>query len=273
MGRKCFKCKYERVASDSVPDYECPKCGAIYAKVEAAMKKKTSNLHLSDGEKRKVREASMALEKKKDKIKKEKPEKENNKLTKCEICGKEVSKTAKTCPYCGEENPVSINLVSNKSPGIFSIVVVIFFVLWIVGKFSGTDDDSSASKSNSRVSNTEIATLFTAVPPSAESLTGSQKNAVRSAKQYLSMQGFSQEGLIQQLSSDYGDGYKADDAIIAVGSLNVDWNKEAVKSAKLYLSMQGFSCKGLIEQLSSSAGDKYTVTQATFGARKAGACQ
>jgi predicted RNA-binding Zn-ribbon protein involved in translation (DUF1610 family) len=155
MGRKCLKCKYERVASDSVPEYECPKCGAIYAKVEAAMKKKAGNLHLSDGDKIKVREASTALEKKKDKIKKEKPEKENNKLTKCRTCGKEISKTAKTCPHCGEENPVSANLVSNESPGIFSIVVAIFFVLWIVGKFSGTDDDSSASESNSRVSDTE----------------------------------------------------------------------------------------------------------------------
>jgi hypothetical protein len=37
--------------------------------------------------------------------------------------------------------------------------------------------------------------------------------------------------------------------------------------------MQGFSCKGLIQQLSSSYGDKYTVSQATYGAKQAGACQ
>ena len=68
-----------------------------------------------------------------------------------------------------------------------------------------------------------IVTLFAAAPSWAESLTGPQNNAVRSAKQYL--------------------------------------------------SMQGFSCKGLIQQLSSSAGDKYTVSQATYGAQQAGACQ
>ncbi|GLS05961.1 hypothetical protein GCM10007860_31250 [Chitiniphilus shinanonensis] len=117
-----------------------------------------------------------------------------------------------------------------------------------------------------------IATLFAAVPTWAESLTGPQKNAVRSAKQYLSMQGFSRDGLIQQLSSDFGDGYKVADATVAVDSLNIDWNKEAVRSAKQYLSMQGFSCKGLIQQLSSSAGDRYTVSQATYGAQKSGAC-
>jgi len=118
-----------------------------------------------------------------------------------------------------------------------------------------------------------IATLFITAPTWAQSLTGPQKNAVRSAKQYLSMQGFSRDGLIQQLSSDYGDGYKIADATVAVGSLNIDWNKQAARSAKQYLDMQGFSCKGLIQQLSSNSGDKYTVSQATYGARQAGACE
>lgn len=106
----------------------------------------------------------------------------------------------------------------------------------------------------------------------AELLTGPQKNAVRSAKQYLSISGFSRDGLIQQLSSDAGDGYELTDATLAVDSLNVDWAKQAERSAREYLSMMGFSCKGLIDQLSSSAGDKYTVSQATSGARQAGAC-
>lgn len=118
-----------------------------------------------------------------------------------------------------------------------------------------------------------IATLVFAVPTWADSLTTPQKNAVRSAKQYISMAGFSRDGLIQQLSSDYGDGYKVTDATVAVDSLNIDWNMQAVRSAKQYLDMQGFSCKGLIQQLSSSAGDKYTVGQATYGAQQAGACE
>lgn len=106
----------------------------------------------------------------------------------------------------------------------------------------------------------------------AETPTGPQGNAVRSAKQYLSFKGFSRDGLIEQLSSDAGDGYELSDSTIAVDSLNADWNNEAVRSAKQYLSMMGFSCDGLIEQLSSSAGDKFTISQATYGAQQAGAC-
>jgi hypothetical protein len=114
--------------------------------------------------------------------------------------------------------------------------------------------------------------FFASAPTWAGDLTGAQNNAVRSAKQYLGMTGFSREGLIQQLSSDAGDGYEIVDATVAVDSLNIDWDQEAVKSAKQYLGMTGFSCKGLIQQLSSSAGDKYTLSQATYGAKQAGAC-
>lgn len=117
-----------------------------------------------------------------------------------------------------------------------------------------------------------IAFSLLATSVHAQSLTGPQKNAVRSAKQYLEISGFSRAGLIEQLSSDAGEGYKVADATVAVDSLNVDWKRQAERSAKGYLDMTGFSCKGLIQQLSSSAGDRYTKEQATHGAKAAGAC-
>ena len=125
-----------------------------------------------------------------------------------------------------------------------------------------------ADKSGAVASSTATETA----PEATTRLTSSQKNAVRSATQYLRMSGFSREGLIDQLSSSSGEGYDLADATAAVDSLDVDWNENAVKSAKQYLRMSGFSCKGLIDQLSSSAGEKFTVSQATFGAQQAGAC-
>lgn len=121
------------------------------------------------------------------------------------------------------------------------------------------------------------ATFAASLPPTAEnndapSMTGPQRNAVRSAKRYLDFKGFSRKGLIKQLSSDAGDGYAIEDATVAVDSLNVDWNEQAARSAESYLQMMGFSCSRLIEQLSSGAGDGFTVDQATFGATQAGAC-
>ena len=103
-------------------------------------------------------------------------------------------------------------------------------------------------------------------------LTIAQRNAVRSANSYLQLSGFSRRGLIEQLSSDFGDGYNVGDATVAVDSLSVDWNAQAARSAAAYLQISGFSCRGLIQQLSSDAGDSYTVEQATYGATQAGIC-
>ncbi|MBA2953750.1 hypothetical protein GON03_05430 [Nocardioides sp. MAH-18] len=101
-------------------------------------------------------------------------------------------------------------------------------------------------------------------------MTASQENAIKSAESYLDMSGFSRQGLIDQLSSQYGDDYPRADAIFAVNHLDVDWNAEAVESAESYLDMSGFSRQGLIDQLSSQYGDQYTVAQATYAANKVG---
>ena len=118
-----------------------------------------------------------------------------------------------------------------------------------------------------------IILLITSAPIMAEALSGPQKNAVRSAENYLRSKSFSRSGLIEQLSSEYGDSYRASDATLAVDSLGVDWNKQAVRAAKEYLNFSGFSCKGLIEQLSASTGDGYTQSQAKYGAQRSSACE
>ncbi|WP_347461043.1 Ltp family lipoprotein [Acinetobacter sp. ANC 7454] len=159
---------------------------------------------------------------------------------------------------------------------ILKWVAIIFIVLLVIGLVFG--DESPEQASTTPIAETESNIETESMPshqvsnPEAPNLTGPQKNAIRSAKQYLSFTAFSREGLIQQLSSSYGDGYDVADATVAVDSLDVNWNEQAVKAAKQYLELSGFSCNGLIEQLSSSAGDKYTVDQAKYGAQQAGAC-
>jgi colicin import membrane protein len=57
----------------------------------------------------------------------------------------------------------------------------------------------------------------------------SQKNAVRKAKEYLSVMAFSKEGLIKQLEFE---GFSNEDATYAVNQIDVDWKEQAVKKAK-----------------------------------------
>jgi hypothetical protein len=84
------------------------------------------------------------------------------------------------------------------------------------------------------------------------------------------MSGFSRAGLIQQLSSKAGEGFKRADAVFAVNHIKVDWNKEAVESVKSYLEMSGFSRASLVQQLSSKAGEQFTLAQATYAANRVG---
>jgi hypothetical protein len=100
--------------------------------------------------------------------------------------------------------------------------------------------------------------------PAEPEMTSGQENAVESAESYLEYSGFSREGLIQQLSSDAGEGFAKADATFAVNHVDVNWNEEAVESAQDYLDYSSFSSDGLIEQLSSSAGEGFTLAQAQY---------
>lgn len=105
----------------------------------------------------------------------------------------------------------------------------------------------------------------------AASITVAQENAIKSAQSYLSMgTGFSRAGLIDQLSSKAGEGFKKADAVFAVDHIKVDWNQQALQSAKTYMQMGGFSRASLIEQLTSKAGEQYTLAQATYAVNHLG---
>lgn len=212
-------------------------------------------------------------------------------LINCSDCKNPMSDSAPSCPSCGKPNPSapaqpkSVSLLLGAGillvPLVFSwftlrkghstLARVIAFTwlavsIALVGQYETSDHRTATTPKQTALP------IKSDGPTHQDGLTAPQRNAARAARQYLSMQGFSRDGLIHQLSSSYGDKYQEADAAAAVDSLNIDWNEQAVRSAKQYLSMQGFSCDGLIEQLSSSAGDKYSVAQATHGARQAGAC-
>lgn len=127
---------------------------------------------------------------------------------------------------------------------------------------STSDNSSSQGSGNSSTSSKEPAAK------KEPEMTSGQKNALRSAKDYLDMSAFSKKGLIQQLSSSAGEGYSKADATYAANHAGADWKAEAVEAAKNYLEMSGFSKSSLMEQLTSSSGDGYTEAQARYAVSK-----
>jgi hypothetical protein len=102
--------------------------------------------------------------------------------------------------------------------------------------------------------------------------TVSQQQALTAAQSYLDLgSGFSRAGLIDQLSSQYGNKFSVADATWAADHSGADWNAQAVMAAKGYMNLgSGFSRAGLIDQLTSPYGNKFTYAQATYAANQVG---
>ena len=135
-------------------------------------------------------------------------------------------------------------------------LIIVILVIGFGSSASNSKKDSSSSKSNTeKKADTNVSPEY--------------KNAYAKAKSYMSLKGFSKDGLYDQLTSDAGDGFKPDAAKYAVNKFsNEDYKEAAVKSAKTYSKDMNMSANGVYEQLTSSAGEKFTPEQAKYAVDK-----
>ena len=68
------------------------------------------------------------------------------KLVQCKDCGKEVSKSAKTCPHCGAKDPYEGSAGWGCLAVIF-LLVLLYFILWGLG--GDTEAQEAKMKSDS----------------------------------------------------------------------------------------------------------------------------
>lgn len=90
------------------------------------------------------------------------------------------------------------------------------------------------------------------------------RNALRSAQNYVDIMAFSEKGLFEQLTSEYGDQYPEDAAQYAIENVKVDYNEEALEAAKNYMETMPMSDQELFDQLTSEYGDQFTEEQAQY---------
>lgn len=127
-----------------------------------------------------------------------------------------------------------------------------------------TNSTTSNSSSNNSSSSPTTITPSTNSNASTPSPTTGEKNALRTAREYLSISAFSYTGLINQLEYE---GYSTEEATYAANNCNANWNEQAAKSAKEYLDISSFSRQGLIDQL---IYEGYTQEQAEYGVTQNG---
>lgn len=129
---------------------------------------------------------------------------------------------------------------------------------------TSNNTSNSTTNSSDNSSDTPTTTPSTNSNASAPSPTTGEINALRSAREYLSISAFSYSGLIHQLEYE---GYSTEEATYAADNCNGNWNEQAAKSAKEYLDMSSFSRQELINQL---IYEGYTQEQAEYGVTRNG---
>ncbi len=137
---------------------------------------------------------------------------------------------------------------------------------------SDATQESASSSSEPKKEKEEAAEEPEETAEATDDFSKEEENAISAAENYLDFMPFSKKGLIQQLSSDAGDGYPKDVAETAVAHIesDVDWNEQAVKSAENYQDIMPMSRAELIQQLSSDAGEGFTKEQAEHAADELG---
>ena len=94
-------------------------------------------------------------------------------LNNCKECKKEVSTNAKTCPYCGINNPGVIN--NNRRVGVVVLLMLVFLSLYVITKHEKagisknkeTNVDKVNQEANATHSLSERPILMAAVPKEA----------------------------------------------------------------------------------------------------------
>ena len=125
-------------------------------------------------------------------------------------------------------------------------------------------EEEQSNTNSTTSSSSSTTTPSTSSNASTPSPTTGEKNALRSAREYLSFSAFSYTGLINQLEYE---GYSTEEATYAADNCNANWNEQAAKSAKEYLDMSSFSRQELINQL---IYEGYTQEQAEYGVTQNG---
>ncbi len=106
---ECPKCHYVRGPEDTAPDYECPRCGVVYAKA----KQQIDLERVREDVRRKTEETQRRAA-----------------LGECVDCGGLVSPRAVICPHCGRPFGDGVQAVSVVDVGMPFDSMVMFLIKW-----------------------------------------------------------------------------------------------------------------------------------------------
>lgn len=118
----------------------------------------------------------------------------------------------------------------------------------------------SVSAGEQVVENTKITVTYSL----GKEPTMGQKNALKKAESYSKMMHMSKSGIYKQLTSEYGEGFTAEEAQYAIDNIQADWKANALAKAKSYQTTMSMSKSAIYKQLTSEYGEGFTAEEAQY---------
>ena len=137
------------------------------------------------------------------------------------------------------------------------IGVLLIFVLAYFGSQTDTETTSQVAVSTESVSVESVEEVVDNTPQE-------YKNALKKGQSYADTMYMSKQGVYDQLTSEYGEGFPAEAAQYAIDNINVDWKENALKKATSYYEDMAMSKDGVYEQLVSEYGEQFTAEEAQY---------
>ena len=126
--------------------------------------------------------------------------------------------------------------------------------------------EQAEAETNNENKDEEVTPVETSeeAPKEAESVPKEYKNALKKAEQYSSIMHMSKQGIYDQLTSEYGEGFPEDAAQYAIDNIDADWEANALAKAQTYSDTMHMSKRGIYDQLISEYGEKFTEDEAQY---------
>lgn len=136
--------------------------------------------------------------------------------------------------------------------------------LLVIGGVAGGCSATQGNSPESTPSSAPTSTSQESVESKSNDVPREHTEALEAANAYISSMGVSEQGLHDQMTSEYGNQFSPEATEYALNSVEVDWNSEAKEAAEAYLDAMPFSKKELFDQLTSPHGDQFTKEQAQY---------
>ncbi|WP_365845225.1 Ltp family lipoprotein [Clostridium sp.] len=135
------------------------------------------------------------------------------KMIQCKSCSRDIASNAKSCPGCGAKNKKPVY------KRLWFIVIVLLVIAGAMGAIG--NGDSTKTNSGTDVAGQEITQNQNTKEdaPVEEKVPAEYKSALRKAKTYSDTMSMSKSGIYDQLTSEYGEKFTAEEAQYAIDNL------------------------------------------------------